>query len=214
MSDRWRESFAAFLADMGPRPSPDHTLDRRDNDGPYDAENCRWVLRHVQNNNTRFNRHITIDGVTKSLTEWAGQRGLSPATVDGRIRRGWSIERAFTEPLHAKKRDREPGKTRSRFATINGVTKTVTEWAREFRLSISMVRNRIHNGWDPVVALTTPRDANQRMVTFHGETKSASEWARELGISEKLLHQRLGRGWSAERAFTQSKQVRHYDRPS
>lgn len=50
--DRWRD-FAVFMSDMGPRPSPKHSIDRRDNNRGYEPENCAWVLRDEQNRNQR-----------------------------------------------------------------------------------------------------------------------------------------------------------------
>jgi hypothetical protein len=51
--DRWRHSFENFLADLGERPSPKHTLDRMDVDGNYEPGNCRWATRAEQVENKR-----------------------------------------------------------------------------------------------------------------------------------------------------------------
>lgn len=92
----WQDSFEAFFDFMGPRPSPQHTIERKNNNGPYAPGNCVWLLRPLQARNRRNNHVITLNGDTRCLAEWLEILGLSRATYQGRRKRGWSVERALT----------------------------------------------------------------------------------------------------------------------
>ena len=94
---RWLK-FENFLADMGPRPAGCQ-LDRIDTNGDYEPGNCRWVTARTNARNRRNTRHLTIDGITKSLKEWAEIYGLNFQTLVRRVQLGWDAVRAVTTPL-------------------------------------------------------------------------------------------------------------------
>lgn len=87
---RW-DRFANFFADMGERPSPAHSIDRIDNDGPYSPENCRWATAREQRENQRADGRnsvvkLTIGGVTRTVADWAAISGLNHTTLWWRFR--------------------------------------------------------------------------------------------------------------------------------
>lgn len=88
---RW-QTFENFFEDMGQRPSPQHSIDRIDNNGDYCPENCRWATRSEQGQNKRNNVLLTINGVTKHYKQWADEYNLAYCTVERRIYKGWSPE--------------------------------------------------------------------------------------------------------------------------
>lgn len=96
--ERWNTSFANFFADMGRRP-PGMQLDRIDNSKGYSPENCRWASRAEQQRNTRATRHIEYQGRTQCLADWAKEAGMAPNALGSRLKLGWTMERAMTEPV-------------------------------------------------------------------------------------------------------------------
>lgn len=92
-------SFEQFFVDMGLRPSPQHSLDRINNNGNYCKENCRWAPASQQAQNKTNNIQIEHDGLRLCITEWSRRLGFSRSTINDRLRRGWTPERALTQPL-------------------------------------------------------------------------------------------------------------------
>lgn len=100
--DRWRESFDNFLADMGNKPSPRHSMERRDNEGPYSPDNCIWATMKEQNRNKRNNHRLLAFGKTVTLAEWAEETGIPYGTLWWRIKSGMTAEKALTMPVGRK----------------------------------------------------------------------------------------------------------------
>lgn len=92
--ERW-DSFANFLADMGPRPKGT-SIDRIDNDGDYCPENCRWASSTQQGRNRRTTRMVEWEGRRLSLSDFCDQMRLNYERVYHRVQRGYTIEQAIS----------------------------------------------------------------------------------------------------------------------
>ena len=103
--ESWRADFSAFMADMGPRPSVHHEVDRIDNDGNYEPGNCRWVTRAENVNNRRNSAYVEWRGETRTIAQWARSLGIPDRTLWMRLNKlRWDVERAMTAPLRADRR--------------------------------------------------------------------------------------------------------------
>jgi len=96
--DEWQE-FAPFMEwalANGYKQGLD--LDRRNNDGDYSPDNCRFVTRTVNNRNKRTNRRVTINGVERTVIEWSEKSGISSRTLVRRLNLGWNPEDILKPP--------------------------------------------------------------------------------------------------------------------
>ena len=99
--ERW-ESFDNFLADMGVRPKG-KTIDRIDVNGNYEPSNCRWSTAKTQCRNRTNNNFLTYNNQTATIAEWESITKIPYATIHARINRGWSAEKALTQPIDTSK---------------------------------------------------------------------------------------------------------------
>jgi hypothetical protein len=104
--ESWKRSFYAFAADMGHKPEG-ATIERINNDGNYEPNNCRWATTQEQARNCRRNVKITYQGRTQCATDWGAELGINSHRILARLARGWPIKAALTIPKqmnHSRRR--------------------------------------------------------------------------------------------------------------
>lgn len=107
--DRWRESFATFLADVGPRPGPGYQLDRIDNDRGYEPGNVRWTTAKENVRNRRTTRRVMFRGALVPLAEVVEATGINYHTMIARLESGMTADEAAAKPVVYRSR-RAPAK--------------------------------------------------------------------------------------------------------
>ena len=85
--ERWKK-FENFVEDMGLRPSPDHTIDRIDNNGNYELDNCRWATDEEQRRNKRSTVWVQCGEKRLPLVDACRLMGINYSTAQGRVARG------------------------------------------------------------------------------------------------------------------------------
>lgn len=141
--DCWRDSFENFYADMGPRPSQDHSIERQRVNGNYEPGNCVWALLVEQANNKRTNVHHEIDGQTLTEAEISRKYNVSVNLIRSRLASGQDIVSAVS-----------PVKFEKNF-TYNGRTMTLKEWAEFTGIPYKTLYFRLkQSGWTFEKAVT------------------------------------------------------------
>lgn len=147
--ERWRSSYQNFLEDMGRRPSPAHSIERKDNNGDYTPDNCTWATAEEQQSNKRNTRRITFQGRTRTLAQWARLVKMRPDKLHYRLEAGWSLEKALTLTPQTS------GPRSSHILVHQGRHVALTQLASENGIKQSTLRGRLKRGLPLEQALKT-----------------------------------------------------------
>lgn len=150
----WNHNFQAFNL-WARSHGYEHglTIDRIDVNGNYEPSNCRWVGQKTQQNNRSNNFRLTVDGITRTASEWSEVSKFSAAAIRNRYEKQG---RSAYDSVYGE----DP---RPVLITIGGVTKNATDWNRTMGYRKSLVISRVERGWDPIKAvITPPRKGNYR----------------------------------------------------
>lgn len=137
------------------------SIERIDVNGDYCPENCKWIPLSEQAKNTRrnyVNKHLTINGVTKTYQEWADYAGIPALTISRRIGKG----KSGTDLILPVKK--EKGGNCRKFVTINGVRKSITEWCKDYGISRQAVSLRLKSGESLESAITRTKEPRKKRI--------------------------------------------------
>ena len=98
--EEWKDYVAFARWSLKNGYADNLSIDRINNDGNYEPSNCRWITPKEQLYNKRTSRFATINGVTKTITEWSEEYGQDPNTIFTRIGKGMALEEALTKRTH------------------------------------------------------------------------------------------------------------------
>jgi hypothetical protein len=147
--------FATFLEDMGARPTPHHSIERRNVEGIYEPANCYWATTKVQANNTRRSVYLKYGGKKQTLQQWSEELGIPYDRIRGRYRYGWPVEKILTikKDQHSKERRNDAN---SKLYTYDGETLNLRQWSRRLGIAYEVLRARFRYGWSVERTFTTP----------------------------------------------------------
>lgn len=117
------------------------TIERINNNGNYEPDNCKWTTSKEQNNNKRNNHNITFKGETLTLMQWSEKLNINYQSLANRVNTyNWPIEKAFTTPIARIGKEQ--------LITFRGKTQNIREWSDELNLGIGYdaLRYRLKKG--------------------------------------------------------------------
>jgi hypothetical protein len=145
VTSSWIDSFTTFYAEMGPRPSPRHSLDRENNELGYNKNNCRWATPEEQASNKRSTIHIDYRGTATPLAEVSRITGIAYNILHARLVARWTASEIVGDS------------PRGTLIHFNGEARTLLDWSRVLNMRYKTLHDRLYtSGWTVERTLGTP----------------------------------------------------------
>lgn len=158
------------------------TIDRINNDGIYEPNNCKWSTYLEQGSNKRNNILIESGGVIKNITQWSKELGVCIQALKTRLEKNNDILVPYIQNENL---------------IING--KTLKEIESETELSYDLLRQRIDRGWISYDKICDPFIQKQtKYIEINGKIHTAKEWAEISGLTSNIILSRMRNGWKNE----------------
>lgn len=208
----WVEDFSAFaefIESLGPKPTPEHTLDRKNPAGDYAPGNLRWADKSTQSANRRYPRRTVEVGKKFDMLT------VLQVSIEERYDTRWAMVTVRCDCGTVKKIDQQQlfsPKTKScgcfknqnlklghlaieKPIEAHGRSMSMSAWARELGVSRHVIWTRIHKyGWDPVRAVTEPLHEDP-LIEVNSEKLTAAEWSKRHGVPTRIIAKRIKEGW-------------------
>ena len=159
LCEEWHDFMNFYNWAMGNGYADDLTIDRIDLNGNYEPSNCRWVDKYTQMNNMSTNKYYMYNGEKMTVPQISRATGVPAYVLQFRLDKlGYSLDKAVNKPIAYRKNNNRGVKL-----TMNGVSKPLSHWAKEYGIREATLYGRIYyRNWDIERALTEPTHSYQR----------------------------------------------------
>lgn len=177
--DEWERSFDAFSTHIGPKPSPEHSIDRIDNNRGYEPGNVRWATREQQSYNRRNTVHVERNGRRMPASFAADEASLPRDRVRRRVKAGRPPFQPLREPITV---------------TSDGRTGTLLQWSKWSGMSIRMLYKRYDAGHRGSDIVSKPPRGDGYSFIVNGEPYTLASASDAFGIPVRTLYDAHWRG--------------------